>query len=89
MTDRIKRWWKLNGLAAAGISKPQWDELDAAIREDERQRVRAETLREVANEIGLASSVPMRSATPGDMAVLLFANRLISRLDALAQPEGK
>ena len=51
--------------------------------------VRAETLRQVANEIGLASSVPMRSATPGDMAVLLFANRLISRLDALAQPEGK
>lgn len=38
MNERIKSWWKLNGLAAAGISKQQWDELDAAIREDERVR---------------------------------------------------
>jgi len=51
MSERIKNWWKLNGLAAAGISKKQWDELDAAIREDERKRIREDIFKRVKEEV--------------------------------------
>jgi hypothetical protein len=36
--ERIKAWWRKNGLKASVIPKLEWDELDAAIRADEDER---------------------------------------------------
>lgn len=36
---RIRQWWQRNASAAQHIPKAQWDELDAAIRADERAKV--------------------------------------------------
>jgi hypothetical protein len=48
---RIRLWWGTVGERAFVISKAEWDELDAAIRADERARLRAlvEGMREKAS----------------------------------------
>jgi hypothetical protein len=39
--ERIRAWWKRNGDKAARIPKEAWDELDGAIRADERTKMAA------------------------------------------------
>lgn len=39
MSERIKQWWRDHAEYASGLSRAAWDELDAAIREDENSRL--------------------------------------------------
>ena len=55
-----------------------------------RAAVRRAVVEDAVRIIGLASQVPMRSATPENMAVLLFANKVMARVTALgAESEGR
>ena len=40
MSERIKQWWREHAVSASYIVKQDWDELDEAIRENERTRLR-------------------------------------------------
>lgn len=84
---REKVWGRVRELQR----NPHWsvaiNRVDAALdayREAVERRVRAEMAQQATDAIARLSSVPMRSLSPEEMAVLMFANKAIAAVGHLA-----
>lgn len=70
MSERIKSWWRRNlpHLGPLPITRAEWDELDAAIREDERAKVSA-AVHTPADQLTLGKLIARLEQLPKDALI--------------------